>query len=241
MLTNPEPELAQVHAAGAPAHRFRPSEYTAFLIQALRSAPARVRGARVLEIGSGSGVVLAALGALGPASLCGIDVEHEAIQEGTRLLRALGYDDRAEFHRGDMWLPVAGRRFDMIVANLPHFPTERGDFAGRFPTWSDGGRDGRRLLDPFLRGVVAHLAPGGHAVITHNAFVGLEQSRDMVVRSGLSFRVAGTMLLHIPGEKLDRMTRSVLRAEEGRSIHHFGAYAFAEMHIVEIGKPDTLG
>src|ERR1051326_3366662 len=23
--------------------------------------------------------------------------------------------------QGDMWLPVAGRRFDLIVANLPHF------------------------------------------------------------------------------------------------------------------------
>ena len=31
--------------------------------------------------------------------------------------------------------------------------------------------------------------------------------------------------------------RPVLCAEEGRSIYRYGPYAFAEMHIVEIGAP----
>ena len=30
------------------------------------------------------------------------------------------------------------------------------------------------------------------------------------------------------------MTPAVLRAEEGRSLHRYGPYAFGEMHIVEI-------
>ena len=38
------------------------------------------------------------------------------------LLGELGHGGSAELHRGDMWQPVAGRRFDLIVANLPHFP-----------------------------------------------------------------------------------------------------------------------
>ena len=53
----------------------RPSEYTAALIQALQARRATVSGARALEIGSGSGVVLAALAELGAASLCGVDIE----------------------------------------------------------------------------------------------------------------------------------------------------------------------
>ena len=57
----------------------RPSEYTAALIQVLQAKAALVRGAKVLEIGSGSGVVLAALGELGAASLCGIDIEEDAV------------------------------------------------------------------------------------------------------------------------------------------------------------------
>ena len=219
----------------------RPSEYTAALIQVLRADPARARGASVLEIGSGSGVVLASLGALGAGSLCGIDIEDEAVAAGADLLRELGHGKSAEFMRGDMWLPVGGRRFDLIVANLPHFPMSRGDVPGRLPTWSAGGLDGRRLLDFFLDGLPGYLAPGGRAVITHNAFVDLERTRQMAARSGLEVRVALTVLVYIAADKLERMTARALEAAEGISIHRYGAYAFGEMHIVEIGVSGTLG
>ncbi len=219
----------------------RPSEYTAALIQMLRARDAHVRGANVLEIGSGSGVVLAALSEMGPASLSGIDIESEAVVSGALLLREFGRGDDVQFHHGDMWLPVGGRRFDLIAANLPHFPMEPAEFAGRLPSWSSGGPDGRGLLDRFLKDLAAHLAPGGRAVITHNAFVNLDRSRSMLEKSGLSLRIATTTLVYIPCEKLERMTQSVLCAEAGRSIYRYGPYAFADMHVVEIAAPDTLG
>jgi release factor glutamine methyltransferase len=202
----------------------RPSEYTAALIQVLRARAAWVRGANALEIGSGSGVVLAALGALGAASLCGIDIESEAVSSSALLLRGLGHGANARMYHGDMWLPVTGRRFDLITANLPQFPTESGEFAGRF-----------------LEGLAAHLAPGSRAIITHNAFVDLELSRAMVAQDGLSLRVAMTVLIQIPSEKLALMTQSILCFEEGRSIYRYGPYTFAEMHIVEIGAAASLG
>jgi release factor glutamine methyltransferase len=152
-----------------------------------------VRGADALEIGSGSGVVLAALGALGAASLFGIDMENEAVAAGTRLLRELGYGN-AQFHQGDMWQPVAGRRFNVIAANLPQFPRMCGGFPDRLPSWSSGGPDGRSLLDPFLKGLTEHLAPGG-AHITHNAFVDLELSRSIIEACGLSLRIAGAIVV----------------------------------------------
>jgi methylase of polypeptide subunit release factors len=219
----------------------RPSEYTAALIQVLGARAAWVRGLNALEIGSGSGVVLAALGALGATSLCGVDIESEAVASGALLLRGLGYRDNVEMCHGDMWLPVGGRRFDLVAANLPHFPMESIEFAGRRPSWSSGGPDGRRLLDRFLLGLAAHLAPDGRAIITHNAFVDLELTRVMVERDGLSLRLAMTALVHISSEKLALMTRSVRYSEEGRSIYRYGPYAFAEMHIVEIGTPASLG
>ncbi len=229
----------------APVPALRPSEYTAALIQVLQANARRVRGADVLEIGSGSGVVLAALGAMGAKSLCGVDIEEAAIVVGRKLMGEIGYNGQAELLRGDMWGPVGDRRFGVIVANLPHFPmaTEWEGYPGvdgRFPTWSAGGPEGRRLLDRFLEGLPRHLAAGGIAILTHNAFVGLERSRDIVSRLGLELRVAATTLIYITDEKLDLMTESVLCAEDGRSIHRYGPYAFAEMHIVEIGAPGTL-
>ncbi len=219
-----------------PPAALRPSEYTAALIQVLRGRAQDIRDRRVLEMGSGSGVILAVLGELGAASLCGIDIEEDAVVSGMRLLGELGHGEVAEFHRGDMWRPVAGRSFDLIVANLPHFPMERPEVPGRLPTWSAGGSSGRRLLDPFLAGLADHLAPGGRAVITHNGFVDVERSRELLAAHGLGLAIVYSTLVYIPTEKLERMTGNVLAVEQGRTVHCYGPYGFGEMHIVEIAR-----
>ncbi len=221
-------------------HLLRPSEYTAALIQALHQMQSHVRGASVLELGTGSGVVLAALGKLGAARLCGVDVEEDALVSSRKLMGMVGLSERCEFCSGDMWAPVEGRRFDLVVANLPHFPTERGDFPGRLVSWSDGGPDGRRLLDPFLRGLGAHLRPGGRAVITHNAFVDIDRTHEMLAAQGLVARILNTVMLPLPQEKLCRMTHSVRVAEEDRSVHQLGPYVFIEMHLIEIAAAASL-
>jgi len=230
-------EVGSALALGA----LRPSEYTAALIQVLRGNRRLVEGASVLEIGSGSGVVLAALGELGAASLCGIDIEEDAVASGMLLLHELGHGEVAELHQGDMWRPVAERRFGLVVANLPHFPMNDAAVPGRRMTWSAGGADGRRLLDPFLEGLPQHLALDGAAFITHNAFVGIERSRSILEPSGLALRIVDTTLVNLPEEKLARMSSSVLAVEEGRSIFRYGPYIFAEMHVVEICAAEKLG
>ena len=238
-MTRPQP-VSDSSATLALA-ALRPSEYTAALIQVLQANPALVRGASVLDVGSGSGVVLAALGALGASSLCGIDIEEDAVVSGLLLLAELGHGKAAEFHQGDMWRPVTGRRFGLIVANLPHFPMERSDVPGRLPTWSAGGGNGRALLDPFLEGLSDHLAPEGRAVITHNAFVGVDRSREVLARRGFDMRTVLTTLVYVPEDKLARLSAAVLAAEDGRTIHRYGPYAFGEMQIVEIARAGMLG
>jgi release factor glutamine methyltransferase len=223
-----------------PVPALRPSEYTASLIQALRERAEWVNGTDVLEIGCGSGVVLATLGELGAATLCGVDIEQEAAAISAALLAKLGYAKNSHVHCGDMWTPFVGQRFGLIAANLPHFPMNNPEISGRLPSWSDGGVDGRRLLDKFLAGLGDHLTPGGRAILAHNAFVDLDRSREMATRAGLQLRVAHTFLVYLPDDKLEHMTESVLQQQEGRAIRRYGPYAFADMHIVEVGAPGTL-
>ncbi len=82
---------------------------------------------------------------------------------------------------------------------------------------------------------------GGRSFITHNGFVGLERSRQIVEGLGFALRIVLTTLINISDDKLERMTKAVLAAQDGRSIHRYGPYAFAEMHIVEIAAPGTIG
>ncbi len=227
--------------APTPVPVLRPSEYTAALIDVLRRRASYISGKSALEIGSGSGVILATLGSLDATSLCGVDIEPMAIAASTQLMSALGFGTKVELLCGDLWDPVEGRQFDVVVANLPHFPMRDAGISGRLPTWSAGGADGRRLLDPFLQGLGRHLAPGGRAIITHNGFVGLDRSRAALASTGLGLRVADSGLVYVGDEKLALMTDIVRRTEEGRTLHRFGPYTFADLLIVEIGTPDVLG
>jgi release factor glutamine methyltransferase len=211
----------------------RPTEYTAALLKQLRLNSDAVLGARVLEMGCGSGVILAALASFGAQSVCGIDIEDEAVFWASSLLRDIGCAE-AIVYRGDLWEPVAGRKFDLIAANLPHFPMQPKSFGSRPPSWGCGGADGRRFLDPFLQGLPAHLERGGRAIITHNAFVELDRSREILKSGGLVLDVLDTLSVYIPQEKLELISPVVLMRERDRTLWKFGPYAFADMHIVQI-------
>ena len=221
----------------AAAAAFSPSEYSAAVIHVLQSRADFVRGSAVLEIGTGSGVVLAALGKLGAASLCGTDVEMDSVAATLSLLTAMDLGGISEVHQGDMWLPVAGRRFNLIVANLPQFPLEEPvAVLGRRATWSFGGDTGRMLLDRFIEGLDAFLLPGGHAVITHNSFIELELTRQMLQQRGLTMTVAYTFLAAVSREKFSLLPRAVVAAHLDRNLHRFGPHIFANVYVLDIAR-----
>ncbi len=222
-----------------PAH-FQPTEYTAALMLRLRQQSARLEGASVLEIGTGSGVVMATLLAQGARQALGVDLEAEAVACTRDLLAALGLGTRAQVVQGDMWAPCAGQRFDVIAANLPQFPVRQALDDGRLPSWSCGGADGRALVDPFLRGLALHLAPGGLVVMTHNAFIGLEQTQAMLATAGLQALVASTVSVPLPQHKLRGLPAPVLQAKLGHGLHQLGDCAFADFHVLDIRHAPSL-
>lgn len=221
-------------SASPAAAALRPSEYTAGLIYAIQRRPEIVQGKDVLELGVGSGVVLAAAAQLGASHVCGVDIEEDAVLASWRLLTDLGHDDKAEFHVGDLWQPLGTRRFDTILANLPHFPMANGVIPGRRSTWSVGGPDGRRLLDKFLDELPMRLQPGGRAIITHNAFVDTALTRLLLAGDGLNFTVLHSILVPLGEEKMARMSKTLVGSELNRSLHQYGPHSFGEVHVVEI-------
>ena len=218
------------------ADRFRPSDYTAALVRCILQHGDWAREADVLDIGCGSGVLLAAAGSAGAARLCGVDIEPQAVAAAATLLEGLGHAPRLELHEGEMFAPVAGRQFDLVLANLPHFPMDTAAVDGRLASWSAGGADGRKLVDRFVDGLAAHLAPGGHALLMHNDFIGLDQTHRAAARQGLTVAVAEAIMVPLPKAKLAVMTPEVLQRETGLSIHRFGDYAFGTVSVLVIAR-----
>ena len=122
---------------------------------------------RLLDIGTGSGALLAALLTVFPqASGLGIDASQEAAALAALNLRQLGLADRALISVGD-WAGAAASGFDLIVSNPPYIASA--DIATLDPEVRrydpmaalDGGADGLTAYRALALGIGAALAPGG--------------------------------------------------------------------------------
>jgi release factor glutamine methyltransferase len=78
---------------------------------------------RILDVGTGSGVIALSLAAKFPgAKIYGIDVSEDALQLARENAKRLGLSDRIQFLKSDL-LRNLDERFDLIVANLPYVAT----------------------------------------------------------------------------------------------------------------------
>ena len=115
--------------------------------------------ARVLDLGCGAGTAALMLAA-GGASVVGSDINPRAIVLA-KLNQALNDLDGATFLEGDLFAPVEGERFDLIVGQPPFISKPDSD---ETVAYLHGGARGDELLLRILKELPARLAPGGRAV-----------------------------------------------------------------------------
>jgi release factor glutamine methyltransferase len=97
---------------------------------------------------------------------------------------------RVRARRGDLFAPLAGRRYDVIVSNPPYVPaaTERLPTKGPERAW-DAGLDGRTLIDRIAAGAARHLRPGGTLLLVQSSLCGVEPTVERLERTGLKAHV----------------------------------------------------
>lgn len=132
------------------------------------SAGGYAAGRRVLDIGTGTGALTLAAARAGAASVTAVDLSLRSI--ATTWINCRIHRVRCTVHRGDLFGPVAGQRFDLILANPPYVPAAT-NVASRHAIsrcW-DGGVDGRAVLDRLCAGAAGLLAPKGMMLVVHSA------------------------------------------------------------------------
>jgi ribosomal protein L3 glutamine methyltransferase len=120
--------------------------------------------ARVLDLCTGSGclAVLAAL-RFPNASVDAVDISADALAVAAQNVAAHGLASRITLHRGNLFAPLGGTRYDLIIANPPYV-----DAAGMAalppecrhepPLALDGGPDGIAIVRQIIDNAGQHLA-----------------------------------------------------------------------------------
>jgi release factor glutamine methyltransferase len=145
-------------------------------------------GAAVLDVFTGSGALAVAAALAGAREVEAVDISRRAVLNA-RLNAALNRA-RVRVTRGDLFAPVPGARFDLVLANPPYIPSESDDLPtrGAARAW-DAGKDGRTLLDRLCGEVASRLAPGGTVLIVQSTLAGERATLDLLAASGLRSRV----------------------------------------------------
>ena len=139
-----------------------PRPETEQLCELLLQSPLPDANSRILDVGTGSGVIALTLAAAWPeARVEAVDLSPEALTLARENAARLGLADRVQFHAGDL---LAGRTgtFDLIVANLPYIARETLPGLSREVRHDpvsalDGGLDGLEIFRRFLPQAAQHL------------------------------------------------------------------------------------
>jgi release factor glutamine methyltransferase len=170
-----------------------PRPETETLVEAvLHARPDKNERLHVLDLGTGSGALLAAILLERPAAIgIGIDRSDAALKIARNNLASLGLHERAALLCSD-WGRALGARFDVVVANPPYIATAEVDKLPREvrsydPREAlDSGTDGLRSYRAILADLKRLLAPDGMAVVElgagqEEAVAKLARDTDMVV------------------------------------------------------------
>jgi release factor glutamine methyltransferase len=166
----------------------RPRGDARLLLEVMREGGV-ARGASVLDVFTGSGVLALAAALQGARSVTATDISRRAFINAR--LNALLNGVRVRALRGDLFAPVRGERFDLIVANPPYLPgaKERLPSRGASRAW-EGGTTGRLLIDRFCAGAADHLRPGGGLLLVHSSLCGERATLEALGAAGLRAEVA---------------------------------------------------
>ncbi|KJC45141.1 SAM-dependent methyltransferase [Bradyrhizobium sp. LTSP885] len=127
--------------------------------------PAEVE--RVLDLCTGSGCLAILASRNFPyAAVDAVDISKDALAVAARNVADHGLEDRLTLHRGDLFKPLGGTRYDLIISNPPYVDAEgmaalprecRAEPKLAF----DGGADGLDIVRRIIDQAGQHLTPQG--------------------------------------------------------------------------------
>ena len=149
-----------------------PRPETEHLVEKVVSLAAEFERPRIVDVGTGSGAIAVALPCkLAGASITAIDLSEAALAVARGNAERNGVAGRIRFLEGDLFAPVAGERFEIVVSNPPYvaesdrasLAVEVREYEPALALFAGGGLD-----------VYHRLIPEARAALVTGGFVALE-------------------------------------------------------------------
>ena len=139
---------------------------------------------RVLDMGTGSGVAAIAA-ARWSRAVTAVDISEAAVRCVRVNALVHRVEDRVEALCGDLFAPVASRRFDLVLFNPPFLPGFPGDDFDRAFRAGD-------VLEHFASALPNHLAPGGRALVVISSDADISGFLELARTNGLDAQLMST-------------------------------------------------
>jgi carbamoyltransferase len=194
--------------------------------------PAR-DGEAVLDLCTGSGIQ--ALGvAPRAARVVAVDIGARAAALA-RINAGLNRAANVEVRHGDLFAPVRGQRFDLVLANPPFVPGPQ-----RGPAYHSGGPRGDRVLRRVVAGLGAHLRAGGRALIVSHLALRRGETLEAVIAPWLRGFDGRVLALHLEsGTPVDLAAAQALFALE-RGFAAYGREVEAWVEYLDRHRIDRI-
>ncbi len=180
----------------------------------------------VLDVGTGGGALAVAAARAGAASVSAVDLSLRSVLTARLNCRLNGAD--VAVYRGDLFVPVRGRKFDLILTNPPYVPASTSVLPRyRLARCWDAGWDGRALLDRICDGAPAALTETGVLLLVQSQVSGEEATIERLGVAGLQASVVARAT--VPFGPVMRARANALRA---RGLLHPGQ-ADEELSVIE--------
>lgn len=162
---------------------FKTSEYFAEFIGGLD-----LRGRRVADIGTGSGILALAAARTGASHVIALDINPNAARAANENARINGLNDRVTAVCSNLLSGLASRPlFDVIVSNPPYFAGEPRDLADR--AWHSG--PSHRDIVALFEQARERLAPNGRMYVLFSDRADLDFLRALMTQANFRSRLVG--------------------------------------------------
>lgn len=165
---------------------YEPAEDTYLLADNLKIK----RTDSVLEIGTGIGIIAVKASKLA-YEVVAIDINPYAVECARKNaeINAISLDVK----QGDLFEPVADRKFDLILFNTPYLPSDEDDLVDdELDAAWNGGSSGREVIDRFIDELPKHMSTNATVQLVQSSLSNIDKTISRLENIGMDASVTSS-------------------------------------------------